>query len=42
MISLFWEDLTADLDNPGFSRVYVRESAQIALTDVLVNGFIQS
>jgi hypothetical protein len=42
MTSLFWEDLTADLENPEFSRVYARECVQIALTDALVNGSFQS
>jgi hypothetical protein len=41
MTSLFWEDLTADLEDPEFSRVYARESAQIALTDAIINAGVQ-
>jgi hypothetical protein len=42
MTSLFWEDLTADLDNPEFSRIYVRESVQIAIADAIVNAPIRA
>jgi transcriptional regulator with XRE-family HTH domain len=36
--SLFWEDLTKDLEDPEFLREYVRESVRIATIDQLVNA----
>jgi transcriptional regulator with XRE-family HTH domain len=35
--SAFWEDLTQDLQDPGFLREYVTESVRIATIDRMVN-----
>ena len=35
--SVFWDDLAADLQDPGFLREYVAESIRIATIDRIVN-----
>ncbi|MDB4873052.1 MAG: family transcriptional regulator [Gemmatimonadales bacterium] len=38
MVSPFWSDLAADLEDPEFLREYVRESVRIATVDAIINA----
>jgi transcriptional regulator with XRE-family HTH domain len=38
MVSAFWSDLAADLKDPEFLRVYVRESVRIATVGAIINA----
>ncbi|MBC6468622.1 helix-turn-helix domain-containing protein [Actinomadura alba] len=38
MVSAFWSDLAADLEDPEFLRDYVRESVRIATVDSIINA----
>ena len=38
MMSVFWEDIARDMQDPGFAREYIIESVRIATIDAVINS----